>query len=163
MRARTVVCALALTLCFGAARAEMAGSARVIDGATLELAGKRIVLYGAEAPPAGQTCREWSRQGQRDFRCGALARAFMQSLVSGHEVFCVEEGPAEGGRIPATCFANGRDLAAAAVLAGWAVTSQDGSGRYANLQTSAQEGRSGLWAGSSADPDAWRRARGTGR
>ena len=157
MRAGVVILVSCLALGVGAARADIAGAARVIDGGALELAGKRILLYGLEAPPAEQSCREWSQQGQREFRCGALARAFLQSLVAGREVFCVEEGPAKEGRLVATCFADGRDLAGAMVSSGWAVGA---SSRYANLQQTAQQARSGLWAGSSANPEDWRRARG---
>ena len=160
MRVAVAAVAVSLALGVGAARAEVAGAARVIDGATLEIGGKRVVLFGVEAPPADQSCREWSRQGQREYRCGALSRAFLQSLVAGNEVFCVEEGPASKGEVPATCFADGRDLAAEVVLAGWAIGA---SGRYANLQQTAQQGRAGLWAGSSANPEEWRRGRGASR
>jgi endonuclease YncB( thermonuclease family) len=160
---RRAASAVVLILALGAAdaqAAEFAGAARVVDGATLEVAGKRVALYGVEAPPAEQSCREWSRQGQREFSCGALSRAFLQSLVSGREVFCVEEGPASKGEVPATCFADGRDLAAEIVLAGWGVSA---TGRYVNLQQTAQQARSGLWAGPGANPDEWRRIRGAGR
>jgi endonuclease YncB( thermonuclease family) len=160
MRIAVAAVALSVALGVGAARAEVAGAARVIDGATLEIAGKRVVLFGVEAPPAEQSCREWSQQGQREYRCGALSRAFLQSLVAGNEVFCVEEGPASKGEVPATCFVDGRDLAAEVVLAGWAIGA---SGRYVNLQQTAQQGRSGLWAGSSANPEEWRRGRGASR
>ena len=156
MRRGMTVLAIGLALAAGAARAEVSGPARAIDGATLEVAGKRIALYGIEAPPAEQSCREWSRQGQREFRCGALARAFLQSLVADRQAFCVEEGDAQKGATLATCFVDGRDLAAAAVTAGWAVGS---SSRYANLQQAAQQGRNGLWAGSSTNPEEWRRGR----
>ena len=159
---RTGVAAVVLSLALGAggAQAEIAGPARVVDGGTLEIGGKRIALFGVEAPPAEQSCREWSQQGQREFRCGALSRAFLRSLVSGHEVFCVEEAPASKGEVPATCFADGRDLAAEVVLAGWGVGA---SGRYANLQQTAQQARGGLWAGTSANPEEWRRGRGARR
>jgi endonuclease YncB( thermonuclease family) len=160
MRAGAAAAILSFALSGGAALADVSGAARAIDGGTLEIAGKRIALFGVEAPPAEQSCHEWSQQGQREFRCGALSRAFLQSLVSGHEVFCVEEGSSSKGEVPATCFANGRDLAAAVVLGGWAVGA---SSRYANLQQTAQQARTGLWAGSSANPEEWRRVRGASR
>ena len=156
MRAGVGAIVFGLALAAAGVRAEVTGAARAIDGGTLEVAGKRIALYGIEAPPAEQSCREWSQQGQREFRCGALARAFLQSLVAANQVFCVEEGPAKAGALPATCFADGRDLAGAVVLAGWAVGA---SSRYANIQQLAQQARSGLWAGASANPEEWRGAR----
>jgi len=157
-------CLAGLVMAGGGAAAEIAGGARAADGATLEVAGKRVSLYGVDAPPAGQSCREWAPQGQREYRCGALARAFMQSLVAGREVICVEEGAGREGATPATCFADGRDLALALVQAGWAVAAQGASSRYVNQEQTARQSRSGLWAGSSANPDEWRRgAAGTPR
>jgi endonuclease YncB( thermonuclease family) len=41
----------------GPAREQHAGTARVIDGDTLDLAGTRIRLFGIDAPEGGQTCR----------------------------------------------------------------------------------------------------------
>lgn len=156
MRTIVVGCLACAVMAASAARAEIAGAARAIDGATLEIAGKRIVLYGVDAPPAGQACREWAPQGQREYQCGALARAFMQSLVAGREVLCVDEGPGRGGAA-ATCFADGRDLALALVQAGWAVAAQAASSRYVNQEQTARQARNGLWAGSSANPEEWRR------
>lgn len=156
MRAVFIIgCLTAAMLSAGRAEAEIAGAARAVDGGTLEVGGKRIALYGVDAPPAGQSCREWAPQGQREYRCGALARAFMQSLVAGREVFCVEESGGRDGA--ATCFADGRDLALALVQAGWAVATQGVSSRYVNQEQAARQSRSGLWAGSSANPEEWRR------
>lgn len=155
MRALFLGSLATVLLLSAAADAEVAGAARAIDGATLEVGGKRVALYGVDAPPAGQSCREWAPQGQREYRCGALARAFMQSLVAGREVFCIEEAGGREGS--ATCFADGRDLALALVQAGWAVVAQGSSSRYVNQEQTARQSRSGLWAGSSANPEEWRR------
>lgn len=158
MRAMVAVCvavSVALCLSFGPARADVSGQARAVDGATLEIGGRTVALYGVQAPPPGEICREWVPQGQREFRCGALARAFLQSLVASDPVFCVFEGAARSGRTPATCFVAGRDVALALVEAGWAVASQATSARYVNAEQVARLARSGLWAGSSANPGQW--------
>lgn len=157
MRTIVAVCLACVVITTGGASAEITGAARALEGAMLEMAGKRLALYGVDAPPAGQSCREWAPQGQREYRCGALARAFMQSLVAGREVLCVEEGAGREGAAAATCFADGRDLALALVQAGWALAAQGVSSRYVNQEQIARQARNGLWAGSSANPEEWRR------
>jgi endonuclease YncB( thermonuclease family) len=152
MRTILAAClALVAAIAAGGARAEISGAARAVDGETLEVGGKWVVFWVVQPPPAGQSCREWAPQGQREYPCGALARAFMQSLVAGREVFCVEEA---GGNA-ATCFADGRDLALSLVQAGWGLAAQKASSRYVNQEQTARQTRNGLWAGSSANPDEW--------
>lgn len=154
MRAMVAACAV-LCLSLGAARADVSGRARALDGGTLEIDGRAIALYGVQAPPASEVCREWVPQGQREYRCGALARAFLQSIVAADPAYCVFEVAQRGAPESATCFVAGRDLGLALVQAGWAVAAQARSGRYVDAEQAARLARSGLWAGSSANPASW--------
>ncbi len=49
--------AFLLTLLPALALADVTGSARVIDGDMIEIAGERIRLHGIDAPESGQRCR----------------------------------------------------------------------------------------------------------
>ena len=42
--------------------ADLQGPARVIDGDTIEIAGRRVRLHGIDAPEADQTCRLGSQE-----------------------------------------------------------------------------------------------------
>ena len=61
------------------------GTASVIDGDTIEIAGRRIELYGIDAPELEQTCKviifSWG--------CGEDAQKMLSALVAEREVSCV--------------------------------------------------------------------------
>ena len=66
------------------ARADITGKARVIDGHTFEVAGRRVRLHGIHAPSLDQTCR-WPG---RTIDCGTLARLALMDLTTGTDVVC---------------------------------------------------------------------------
>ena len=51
--------------------ADVVGSARVIDGDTLEISGQRIRIHGIDAPEGRQTCT----RGQAAWLCGHTSKA----------------------------------------------------------------------------------------
>ncbi|MFJ6023531.1 thermonuclease family protein [Brevundimonas sp. NPDC092305] len=137
------------------------GRASVIDGDTIEIHGKRIRLWGIDAPEAGQTC---SRGGET-YRCGQEAATALAEDVRDRVVICMPEGrPDRYGRIVAKCVTfddAGRriayDLAGGMVTAGLAVDYPRYSRRaYAQHQATARAGRAGMWAGEFQMPWEWR-------
>ena len=52
----TALLVAVLVLSAGLAWAGITGKARIIDGDTLEVGGKRVRLHGIDAPEAKQTC-----------------------------------------------------------------------------------------------------------
>lgn len=144
--------ALALAcLAPGTVLAEVAGKPRIIDGATLEIAGQRFRLAGIETPAPDQTCR---RAGQ-EYACGTVARAMLWDLVGGREVRCepvvnagtADTGSAGGGITLATCRAGDTDLNAGMVVAGWALADPAAAASYGALEDEARSARRGLWTG----------------
>src|SRR5918996_1097840 len=103
----------------GPALAEIAGTPRIIDGRTLEVAGQRVTLFGIDAPDVEQVCQH----GGRDYQCGKVARAALWDLVAGLDVSCTPEAeaPAPDGSIAATCTAGGSSLNENMVYTGWAL------------------------------------------
>ena len=76
--------AAVLALAAVPARADITGKARVIDGHTFEVAGRRVRLHGIHAPALDQTCR-WPG---RTIDCGTLARLALMDLTTGTDVVC---------------------------------------------------------------------------
>src|SRR5689334_4323702 len=109
----TVIAALVFTFpCFAG---ELVGTARVVEGDTLDLdtAGgrSRVRLHAMDAPEAAQEC----------YACGTEAADAPRRLVQGHELRCEPRYPDRYGRIVATCFVGVVDVGRRMVQLGEAV------------------------------------------
>ncbi len=127
------------------------GPARVVDGDTLDVGGRKVRLLGIDAPERSQTCR----RGGETYACGHEATA-MHELV-GDGVVCQGRDTDRYGRLVAVCFHGRRDINAAMVEQGWAVAYRQYSTDYVEAETTAHAARRGLWAGSFDQPQDWRR------
>src|ERR1043166_4043439 len=96
-RAAVIAWALGLALAAPAMAAEITGSARVIDGDTLDMAGTRIRLWGIDVPETRQNCE--GRDGQT-YECGRDSRAVMMELTRdrGCDMRSARPGPLRPGR-----------------------------------------------------------------
>ena len=84
IKRRTLV--LMLLLLSGGARADdFAGQASVIDGDTLEIHGRRIRLWGVDAPESSQLCRG---EDSSQYRCGAQAANDLDAFIARRPVNC---------------------------------------------------------------------------
>ena len=132
---------------------DIAGHARVVDGDTLDLGGRRIRLFGIDAPESAQTCE---RDGL-SYACGQAAKHFLEQLIAGQPVACRAHDNDRYGREVATCTVGNQDINAAMVGAGWAVAYRQYSTAYVPLEEQARSRRAGIWAGRFELPSAWRR------
>jgi micrococcal nuclease len=89
-----------------AAAERLAGTARVVDGDTLDVAGVRVRLKGVATPEL--------RKG------GDKVRAFVARLVEGRTVVCELTGERTRGRRVGFCYRDGRDIGAEVIGAGLA-------------------------------------------
>jgi endonuclease YncB( thermonuclease family) len=131
----------------------ISGRAEVVDGDTLRIGGTRIRLTGLDAPEIDQTCSDG--QGV-SWACGREARGFVVALVAHRAVDCQGSGVDRYGRTLARCSADGADLGAQIVSAGWAVTDMG----YLAEATAAQSQKRGIWSGSFIAPAEWRHSHG---
>ncbi len=153
-RLASVLAAAALLAFALPAEAEtLTGKARVVDGDTLAVQGRRVRLHGIDAPEARQTC---SRGGRR-WACGRAATRAMRRLVGRNPVRCEVRDRDRYGRAVAACFAAGRDVQQDLVRQGLALAYRRWSMRYVPDEDAARAGRLGLWSGDFTAPWRWRR------
>lgn len=132
------------------------GHATVIDGDTIELQGRRVDLYGIDAPEAAQTCETATGS---PYRCGQAAAAALRQQIGGATVTCEPQGPGgkEKERLTALCRAGGVDLSAWMVGHGHALALRQATQGYTHQERRAWATRSGIWAGVFEEPADWRR------
>jgi len=112
--------ALSLMIAGAAMAGVFKGQARVIDGDEFELAGKRVRLYGIDAPELGQTC--WYQN--KEFPCGHSARRNLWLNVKDQRLTCREKSVVDGVVVALCVDAKGRDVAGGLVRSGWELALQ---------------------------------------
>ena len=147
---------LALAACLLASPAMAAqvitGRASVVDGDTIEIAGKRIRLYGIDAPESWQVCRDGKG---KPYRCGAEAAAALADfLAASRPTACSAETRDRYGRVVAICRrADGANVSTWMVRQGWAVDFRKYSrGAFAGAEIDARAEGLGLWRGDFDEP-----------
>ncbi|WP_412049268.1 thermonuclease family protein [Hoeflea sp. Naph1] len=131
---------------------EISGLARVVDGDSLAIDGRRLRLKGIDAPEIAQRCR---RDGV-EYDCGIEAAVYLRDLLGASPVDCSGEGVDRYGRDLVRCVVGSVDLNEAMVRAGHAVAYGD----YQVAETAARKSGTGLWAGEFDPPNQWRAVHG---
>lgn len=141
------------------ANGDLTGPARVIDGDTLEIAGRHVRLEGIDAPETAQTC---GRRFIGTWSCGTAASNALNSLVSGHEVACESRGTDKYDRMLGICFVDGRDINAEMVREGFAWAFVKYSKTYVQQEAEARASKAGIWQGESEPAWVYREKRWAG-
>lgn len=128
---------------------------RVIDGDTIDLSGRRIRLYGIDAPEKGQTC---SRNGVT-YDCGLAASEQLQFILSGELLECERKSNDRWGREIAVCKIGAIDVGRQMVRQGWAVAYREYSIDYVEDELFARSNSFGMWAKEFVIPKDWRNRR----
>ncbi|MCK5297037.1 MAG: thermonuclease family protein [Alphaproteobacteria bacterium] len=129
------------------------GRATVVNGDTLKINGRRVRLFGIEAPDMDQLCA--SKTGA-SYRCGQIATRNLKKIIGNSVLECkIKEQDAEGNVI-AACSNGQYDLGVAMVASGWAVAYRKFSQIYVPYENQAQAKKAGLWAGRFYMPWDWR-------
>ena len=149
--------ALILLLCLGAVPAlavTLTGTARVVDGDTIEMSGQTLRLIGIDAPELAQPCE---RDG-KPWACGDWSRDALRTRLSGRDLSCSGTDQDRYGRWLVTCRLGGRDLGQVLVRDGVAFAYRRYSAIYVPDEAKAQQERRGLWEGSTETPEDFRRS-----
>lgn len=136
-------------------REAIAGTARVLDGDTIEVAGTRIRLEGIDAPESSQRCE--SDRGT--WNCGGAATRELTALVAGKNVRCEGSEVDSYGRLIAICRVGALELNAEMVRRGLAWAFVRYSRRLVNVEADARRLRVGVWQGQNEPPWAYRAER----
>ena len=140
--------------------AAVEGRAPLYAGATLEIAGVRVRIWGVDAPESAQTCQ--ARDGRHG--CGQRAANGLDGLIAGRPVACRKKDTDRYGRMVARCTVGGEDIGGWLVREGLAVRYGPYAGSaYLAEERAARENAAGVWAGSFENPWGWRRAHRSGR
>jgi endonuclease YncB( thermonuclease family) len=126
------------------------GQARVIDGDTVDVAGRRIRLQGIDAPELRQTCV----RGGHSFSCGRDVRAQLIAFLAERPVRCRVVDIDVYRRAVARCSVGADDIGFWIVSTGLALATEGGA--YASAQQDAQRERRGLWSGEWQEPRRFR-------
>jgi endonuclease YncB( thermonuclease family) len=125
------------------------GAGHASDGDSLRVGTDRVRLTGLDAPELDQIC--W-RPEDSEWPCGRVARDEMARLLRVGGVDCQPEGEDRFGRTLARCTVAGKDIGAAIVAAGLAVS----TGAYGQEEAAARTARRGIWDGRFTQPRNWR-------
>lgn len=134
---------------------DIGGTATVLDGDTLDVAGRRIRLNAIDAPESQQTC---TAEGA-EWPCGQLATAALADVVRTASVSCSILGTDRYGRDIGRCYVEGIDIAAAMVRSGWALAYRQYGADYVDEEHQAKQERLGVWIGSLTPPWQYRQGK----
>lgn len=152
------VCAWASGAAMPSARAEGLSGGRhgiaVIDGDTLQIAGRVVQLAGIDAPELGQICVH----GDQNWPCGLRAAYALHKLIelAADPVTCTGLAELPDGVVRATCEAGTENLALTMLRSGYAAALPDAARFYQDAEKKAREADLGLWAGGFVPPWEWR-------
>lgn len=147
-----ILLALVVAIMPSVLHADVAGSASVIDGDTIEIHGQRIRLHGIDAPEGDQLCQVEAKS----WRCGQQASLALDAKIAQRPVSCKQKDLDRYHRIVAVCFAGSEDLNAWMVAEGWALAYRQYSTDYVGQERAASAAHKGIWRGSFVPPWEWR-------
>jgi len=128
------------------------GAAEVTGPAKLSLGGKRILLWGIDAPVRGQPCYA----GNKAWDCATASAKMLLNLVGDQEIACETRRVDRYGRVFAVSTAGEVDVNRALVEAGMAVALPRETTDYVAAEAEAKAKGIGVWRGPFTAPADYR-------
>jgi len=134
----------------------LSGLAQIIDGDTIDIGGKRIRLYGIDAPEAGQKCK---KPNGGSWPCGKEAIKLIAKLAGNRPVHCIGKLVDDFGRLIATCAVGELEINREMVRRGLAWNFDKYSMTYKDLEQISRNLKIGVFQAPSITPWAYRAKR----
>jgi len=128
------------------------GLAEVAGPAMLSLDGKRVVLWGIDAPVRGQPCYA----GNKTWDCATASAKTLLNLVGDREIVCEQRRLDQYGRVFAVCKAGEVDINRSLVEAGLAVALPKETTDYVAAEAAPKAKGIGVWRGPFTAPADYR-------
>ena len=124
---------------------QISGTARVTDGVSLSVHGRKVRLFGVRAPEARDLCSTSDSTAPRP--CSDEARGALSAQLAANDQISCRVPPGQRAPVPAAvCHdANGTDLGGMLVADGFALADPTQSYDYFGAEAAARQLRRGLW------------------
>ena len=130
----------------------ISGIAKVTDGDTIRIEGKKIRLFGIDAPEKKQQCKQaWLTVSfftlNKDYPCGEISTNMLKSKINGKFITCKWINKDRYKRFIAECFLDKTNINAWMVRNGHAVAYKKYSKKFVVQENIAKKEKFGLWSG----------------
>ena len=135
----------------------ISGIAKVTDGDTIRIEGKKIRFFGIDAPEKKQKCRKpWLTISfltfNKDYPCGEISTLKLKKKINDKFVTCKSTNLDRYKRFIAECFKNKTNINKWMVRNGYAVAYRKYSKKFVSQEIFAKKEKLGLWSGTFTMP-----------
>ena len=135
----------------------ISGIAKVIDGDSIRIEGKKIRFFGIDAPEKKQQCKKtWLTISfisfSKDYPCGQISTDKLKKKINNKLLICKWTNKDRYKRYIAECFKDKTNLNAWMVRNGYAVAYRKYSKKFVSQEIFARKEKLGLWSGTFTMP-----------
>ena len=130
----------------------ISGIAKVTDGDTIRIKGKKIRFFGIDAPEKKQQCKKpWLTISfisfSKDYPCGKISTDKLKKKINNKLLICKWNNKDRYKRYIAECFKDKTNINAWMVRNGYAVAYRKYSKKFVSQEIFAKKEKLGLWSG----------------
>ena len=162
----TNICLIFFLLSYNDVKSEevkiISGIAKVTDGDTIQIEGKKIRFFGIDAPEKKQQCKKpWLTISfisfNKNYPCGQISTDKLKKKINNKFLICKWTNKDRYKRFIAECFKDKTNLNAWMVKNGYAVAYRKYSKKYVTDEINAKNNKLGIWQGKFEMPWDYRR------